>query len=132
MSSATPRTVLVTGAGRRLGREIALALAGSGWQVAIHYGRSADEAVATLSDCRAAAPSLQFEVFPADLADEAQARALVPGVARHFGRLDAVVNNASLFEHDSARSFSFAALQAHVATNTAAPVVLAQALHEHA
>jgi NAD(P)-dependent dehydrogenase (short-subunit alcohol dehydrogenase family) len=42
-----------------------------------------------------------------------------------------VVNSASLFEHDTARSFSAANLQSHMATNTAAPVVLAQALHEH-
>src|SRR5690606_35911264 len=45
--------------------------------------------------------------------------------------VDAVVNNASRFEHDDAASFSYAALHAHLAANTGAPVLLAQGLHEH-
>jgi NAD(P)-dependent dehydrogenase (short-subunit alcohol dehydrogenase family) len=49
--------VLVTGAARRLGREIALALAAAGWQVAVHYRGSADEARQTVADCAAAAPA---------------------------------------------------------------------------
>ncbi len=50
----------------------------------------------------------------------------------HFGQVDAVVNNASTFEHDSAASFSFAALEKHMRSNTGAAIVLAQALHAHA
>jgi NAD(P)-dependent dehydrogenase (short-subunit alcohol dehydrogenase family) len=123
-----PRTVLVTGSARRLGREIALALAEAGWQVAVHYRGSAAEAAQTVADCARHAPA---HAFAADLDDEAQTRALLPQVAAHFGGVDAVVNNASRFEHDSAKSFSYAALAAHMAANTAAPVLLAQALHEH-
>jgi NAD(P)-dependent dehydrogenase (short-subunit alcohol dehydrogenase family) len=127
-----PRVVLVTGAARRLGRETALALAAAGWQVAVHYRGSADEAQATVADCaRAGAPGARFEAFQADLADEAAARALLPRVAAHFGQVDAVVNNASLFEHDDAASFSQGSLMRHLASNTAAPVLLAQALHQH-
>jgi NAD(P)-dependent dehydrogenase (short-subunit alcohol dehydrogenase family) len=126
-----PRTVLVTGSAKRLGREIALALASSGWQVAIHYRLSADEAAATLADCRRVAGATAAESFQADLADEAQTRALLPRVVHRFGALDAVVNNASIFEHDSIRSFGHDSLLAHMRTNTAAPVLLAQALHEH-
>jgi NAD(P)-dependent dehydrogenase (short-subunit alcohol dehydrogenase family) len=123
-----PRTVLVTGGARRLGREIALALAQAGWQVAVHYRGSADDAARTVADCAAHAPA---HAFRADLDDEAQARALVPMVAAHFGSLDAVVNNASRFEHDTAHSFSYSMLAAHLAANTAAPIVLAQALDAH-
>jgi NAD(P)-dependent dehydrogenase (short-subunit alcohol dehydrogenase family) len=130
--SATPvRTVLVTGSAKRLGREIALALAKAGWQVAVHYRDSAAEAAQTVQDCRVSAPQLMFESFQADLAEEAQVRDLLPGVTRYFGEVDAVVNSASLFEHDAAASFSYDTLAAHMRTNTAAPVVLAQALHEH-
>ncbi|AMO23610.1 SDR family oxidoreductase [Ramlibacter solisilvae] len=130
--SATPlRTVLVTGSAKRLGREIALALAGAGWQVAVHYRESAGEAAQTVQDCRALAPQLAFESFQADLADEAQVRELWPRVLRHFGAVDAVVNSASLFQHDTAASFSYDALAAHMRTNTAAPILLAQALHDH-
>ncbi len=127
-----PRTVLVTGSARRLGREIALALAGAGWQVAIHYRDSAAQAQQTVDDCRRQAPGLWFEAFQADLADEAQARELLPRVIAGGGSVDAVVNNASVFEHDDPHSFGYASLMRHLATNTAAPVVLAQALHDHA
>ena len=126
------RTVLVTGAARRLGRDIALALAATGWQVAVHYRGSAPEGAETVADCAALAPhAVQFESFNADLDDEAAVRALVPRVLDRFGSLDAVVNNASMFEHDSVGTFSYAALAAHMRVNAGAPTLLAQALHQH-
>ncbi|TFY99560.1 SDR family oxidoreductase [Ramlibacter rhizophilus] len=132
MTASSLPVVLVTGGARRLGREMALGLAAAGWQVAVHYRASAEEARRTVSDCAAQGRAeAVFEAFPADLADEAAARALVPQVVQRFGRLDAVVNSASLFEHDEVASFGYAGLQAHMATNTGAPVVLAQALHAH-
>lgn len=120
--------MLVTGAARRLGRTIALELAAAGWQVAVHYRGSRAEAVQTAADC---ARHAKAEVFGADLSSETEARGLLPAVIARFGQVDAVVNNASQFEHDSAESFSYKALRSHVATNTAAPVVLAQSLYEH-
>jgi len=126
MSAA--RTVLVTGAARRLGRSIALELAAAGWQVAVHYRGSRAEAEQTAADCGRHAAA---EAFAADLAVEGEARALLPRVVQRFGQLDAVVNNASRFEHDSAASFGYAALAEHVAANAAAPVVLAQELAAH-
>ena len=133
MSDSSPkRTVLVTGSAKRLGREIALALAAGGWQVAVHFRGSAQDAAQTVEDCRQlAAAGALVESFQADLDDEAQARALVPRLVQRFGAVDAVVNNASIFEHDSIKSFGYEALMAHVRTNTGAPVLLAQALHEH-
>jgi NAD(P)-dependent dehydrogenase (short-subunit alcohol dehydrogenase family) len=74
---------------------------------------------------------LRFESFAADLAGEAAAKSLVPQVVERFGSVDAVVNSASLFQHDSFRSFGTQALQAHMSTNAVAPVLLATALHEH-
>lgn len=127
--SHTRRCALVTGAAKRLGRSIALHLAASGWDVAIHYRHSAAEAAACAADCRAL--GARAEVFAADLADESACRALVPAVVQHFGRLDAVVNNASTFEHDSAQSFSYAAMDLHWRSNTGPAVLLAQALHQH-
>jgi NAD(P)-dependent dehydrogenase (short-subunit alcohol dehydrogenase family) len=52
-------------------------------------------------------------------------------VVAKFGGVDAVVNNASLFEHDNIAGFSYEAMAAHLRTNTGAPILLAQALHEH-
>jgi NAD(P)-dependent dehydrogenase (short-subunit alcohol dehydrogenase family) len=126
------RTVLVTGSAKRLGREIALALAAGGWQVAVHYRSSAADAKSTVADCQGVAPpGLQMDSFQADLGDEAQARALLPRVVARFGAVDALVNNASMFEQDDAGSFSYESLAIHLRTNTAAPIVLARALHEH-
>ena len=51
-----PRTVLVTGSAKRLGREIALALAAAGWQVAVHFRGSAEDAAKTVADCRQLRP----------------------------------------------------------------------------
>ncbi|WP_295956546.1 SDR family oxidoreductase [Rhodoferax sp.] len=131
--SPPARTALVTGAGKRLGREIALALARGGWQVAVHYRHSEQDAIQTVADCVdiTCASGLKHHAFQADLADEAAVRALLPQVVAHFGAVDAVVNCASTFEHDSAATFGFAALEMHLRSNTGAPILLAQALHSH-
>ena len=94
--------VLVTGAARRVGRAMALDLAAHGFDVAVHYRGSADEAQATARDC--AALGARAQTFQADLSDEAAARALLPAVVRVFGQVDAVVNNASDFEYDDTYS----------------------------
>lgn len=130
MKPASPApVVLVTGAARRLGREIALALAAGGWRVAVHYRSSEEDALKTVADCALLAGDSAS--FCLDLDDEAAVRGLLPQVVKHFGQVDAVVNNASVFEHDSAASFSFAALEKHMRSNTGAAILLAQALHAH-
>lgn len=121
--------VLVTGAARRIGRAIALDLAAHGHDVALHCHRRSDEAQATADDLRGL--GARVEIFAADLGDEAACRALVPAVAEAFGRVDAVVNNASRFTYDDAASFGHAEMDAHWRVNTAAPILLAQALHSH-
>lgn len=124
--------MLVTGAGKRLGREIALTLARAGWNVAIHHRQSADDARQTATDCDdLTGRTSSARPFYADLASEADVRALVPAVVESYGQLDAVVNSASLFEHDEAASFGFDAMERHLRSNTGAPVLLAQALAEH-
>ena len=123
------KVVLVTGAARRLGREIALALAAGGWHVAVHYRSSEADAIKTVADC--ARISGAAAAFYADLSDELSVRALLPDVIARFGHVDAVVNSASTFEHDDAASFSFAALDKHLHSNAGAAIVLAQALHTH-
>jgi NAD(P)-dependent dehydrogenase (short-subunit alcohol dehydrogenase family) len=130
MSNTPSHSVaLVTGAGKRLGREIALRLAANGWDVAIHYRHSAADAQQTASDCRQL--GVRSHAWCADLADEAQTRALLPQIMAEWGQVDAVVNSASTFEHDSAQTFSHNAMLQHLLSNTAAPILLAQALHEH-
>ena len=129
MTPSPSPVVLVTGAAKRLGRAIALSLAASGWRVAVHYRGSVDDAIKTVADCASKSPA--SEGFRCDLEDEAAVRALVPRVVAHFGQIDAVVNSASAFEQDDIGSFGFAALEKHLRANTAAPILLAQALHTH-
>ena len=121
--------VLVTGAARRIGREISLDLARHGWNVGVHCRGSAGDAADTVAMCRQQGAAA--ETFSADLADEAQCEALVPAVLKRMGRLDAVVNNASLFEHDEVGNFNFTAMERHWRANTAPAIVLARALHGH-
>lgn len=128
-ASASRRTVLVTGAAKRLGREIALTLAKDGWQVAVHYRDSLKEATKTVADCAQLAGA--SAAFRANLTNETAVRNLLVQVINQFGRVDAVVNSASTFEHDTAASFSFAAMDKHFRANTGAAIILAQALHAH-
>jgi len=85
------KVVLVTGAAKRIGRSIALALAAEGAQVAIHYGSSEAEARATAKECGDA------PIFQANMEKVPEIRAMVDRVAQHFGRIDALVNNAARF-----------------------------------
>ncbi len=119
--------VLVTGGAQRIGREISLHLASQGWRVAVHYRSSTAAAAQTVAAVRAAGG--RAEAFAANLADEAQCDALVPAVREALGRVDAVVNNASLFEYDDVASFSVKAMEAHWRANTAPAILLARALH---
>ena len=129
--------VLVTGAPRRIGREIALVLAAAGYAIALHFRDShegaADEAETTAAELRTAGAAFGIEVatFAADLADEAATRALVPAVLARLHRLDAIVNNASAFEYDTVASFGHAAMERLWRTNTAPAVLLTQALQAH-
>lgn len=119
---------LVTGGARRLGREIALALARAGWDVAVHYHGSRIEAEQTATEIRAL--GRRSAIFIADLADAAQTRGLLDEVFDRFGPVTCLVNNASRFEFDDPASFEAATLARHVAPNLAAPLLLARRLHE--
>ncbi len=128
MTASHRRTALVTGAARRLGREIALGLARDGWDIAVHYRASEAEAEATVGEILAL--GRRAIALRCDLASEAEARRLVPAAVAQFGGLGCVVNSASLFDYDDAASFGQARLDAHMHCNLAAPILLAQALHD--
>ena len=121
------RCALVTGAGKRIGRAIALGLAAAGWDVAVHYRASAAEAEDTAAAVRAL--GRRAVTLQCDLRDEAATRALVGRAIDAFGSLVCVVNNASQFEFDSATEFSPSLLAGLMQANVAAPLLLAQALH---
>ena len=121
---------LVTGAARRIGRSITLHLAQRGWNVVLHC-RAASLADADDTAAEARACGARAKVLAADLDDEAACAVLVPAAVVAMGRLDAVVNNASLFEYDSVASFNTITMDRHWRSNTAPAVILARALHTH-
>lgn len=116
---------LVTGAGKRLGKAMALYLAARGHDVAVHYATSADEAEAVVDQIRAmgrAAVALQ-----ADLLDEAQVSQLVPQAVAALGPLTVLINNASIFEYDRIETATRTSWDRHMESNLRAPFVLTQA-----
>ncbi|MFN3076045.1 MAG: SDR family oxidoreductase [Alphaproteobacteria bacterium] len=126
MTAIAPRTALVTGAGRRVGRAIALDLGRHGWRVAVHYHRSEAEAEGVAREIEreggTAAPVM------ADLAREEEVETLLPRAAELLGPLGCVINNASLFENDEWDTATRQSWDAHMDVNLRAPFVLTQAL----
>ena len=120
---------LVTGAGRRLGRAMALALAARGYDVAIHYYRSAEDAERTADDARAL--GVRAVTLQADLLDLDLVEALVPEAARQLGPLAVLVNNASVFEHDRIDTATRESWDRHLGSNLRAPFVLSQHFAAH-
>lgn len=124
----SPGTALVTGAARRLGRAIALGLAGAGWDIAVHYHRSADEARQVVAEITAL--GRRAVALGADLSIESQVLALFDSAQAAIGPVRGLVNNASRFELDQPDNFSLTALEQHMRPNLAAPLLLAKKLHE--
>ncbi len=117
---------LVTGAGKRIGRAIALTLAKAGYDTVVHYRGSEDAAHAVADEARAL--GRRSEIVRADLSVEAEVRDLVPQAAKALGRpLTLLVNNASVFEDDRVGTLSRVSWDLHLETNLRAPIVLAEA-----
>ncbi|MFT8244597.1 SDR family oxidoreductase [Roseomonas sp. BN140053] len=120
-----PRAALVTGAAKRLGRALALALAQAGFDVAVHFGGSAAEAERTAEDIRAL--GRRAVILRADLAREAEVTELLPAASAALGPLGVLVNSASAFERDEWHDATRTSWDAHLEPNLRAPFVLSQA-----
>jgi len=123
-STQMPRAALITGAGRRIGRAIALALARAGYSVVLLAHRSRAEAEKLAAEIAAAGG--RAAVVLADLTDADAVRGLIPAVAA-FGPLTLLVNNASQFDEDEIGSLERGRFERTLAVNLTAPVFLAQA-----
>jgi len=118
---------LVTGAGARLGRAMAIHLARRGHDVAVHYATSADGAEETAAAIRAL--GRQAVTLRADLLNEEEVQALLPQAATALGGpITVLVNNASIFEYDNLRTATRQSWDRHIESNLRAPFVLTQAL----
>lgn len=117
---------LVTGAGKRLGREMALYLARRGYDVAVHYAASRKEAEEVVKEITAM--GRRACALRADLLIESQVEKLVPMAVQGLGGpLTVLVNNASIFEYDTLRTASRKSWDRHLESNLRAPFVLTQA-----
>jgi len=119
------KTVLVTGAAKRLGRAIALDLAAHGWNVAIHYNGSEDDADSAAQAVRAFGGDAA--ILQCDLSKEAETVTLVDRAVKELGPLTALINSASLFENDDWQSATRKIWDEHIEINLRAPLVLSQA-----
>ena len=118
------KNVLVTGAAKRLGRAIAIDLAGAGWNVAIHYHGSTEDADSAVDEARAL--GVQAVGLKCDLAKEQETETLVARAVKGLGPLTALINSASLFENDDWQSVTRKSWDDHVETNLRAPMLLSQ------
>ncbi|MEM6577305.1 MAG: SDR family oxidoreductase [Pseudomonadota bacterium] len=120
-------TALVTGAGKRLGRAMALYLGERGYDVAVHYSSSRQSAEDVVSDLQAT--GRRAVAVRADLLQEDEVQALVPAAQDALGGpLTVLVNNASIFEHESYETATRTSWDRHIESNLRAPFVLLQAL----
>lgn len=126
-SPSSYTAALVTGAAARIGRAIALDLAASGIAVVIHHRRSADEAEKLVREIHAAGG--QAAHVSGDLAETNTAQTLITDAAAAIGKpIDILINNASVFEKDTALTMTTESWDLHQAVNLRAPVLLSQQL----
>lgn len=125
-----PRAALITGAARRVGREIALHLAREGWDIGIHYGGSKDAAESLADELRQS--GREARTYQGDLRDPAAPADVVGRFFADFPNGSLLVNNASLFEYDTIGTFKLEHWHDHLAVNTLAPTLFMKAFHEGA
>ena len=120
-----PRTAIVTGAAKRIGAELARALAADGWHVVIHCNRSMAEAQAVQREIADAGGVAR--IVQADLADAAAAGRLIAEAASGGPPIGLLVNNASRFDYDTHLDFDLDGWTRHLDVNLRAPALLTQA-----
>ncbi len=124
MNNNSPHNILVTGAANRIGAAIARALAAAGHNVVVHYHCSEASARDLVSDI--ANKGGVAALVQADLVNRSQRANLIGAAASHFGPLDVLINNASIFEPDSALTLDEKLWDSHFALHAEAPLFLAR------
>ena len=130
MSQLEGKVVLITGAGRRVGAVIARRLHAQGVNLAIHYRSSTGDAESLRSELEAGRVD-SVELVRAELLESGAAEAVVEASARRWGRLDAIINNASLFYPTKVGEVTDKEWDELVGINLKAPFFLAQAAAPH-
>ncbi len=119
------KTALITGGAKRVGKTLALALAKDGCNIVVHFGRSADAAQETVREIEAYGASAW--AFSADLSDESAVMDIVPRALALAGRLDILINSASIFPPEDFLSADAKTWDAAMMVNLKTPFLLSQA-----
>lgn len=131
--TSSHRTVLLTGAAKRLGKEIALHFAKAGWNVVLHYGSSKQDALETLAKIKSL--GVEAIAIQANLAEAEEIKVLFKASINQFNRIDCLINSASVFEYDrpsqAMHMLTQPSLMRNIQVNLAAPVLLAQEMFHH-
>ena len=114
------KTVLITGAAKRVGAAIARMFASAGWHVVIHYGGSAKEAEALAQDLPSA------EAVQCDLADSDAAVQMIEGIAARYKDFRCLINSASVFEYDGVTDLDPCTNNKAMQINAVTPALMAQ------
>jgi NAD(P)-dependent dehydrogenase (short-subunit alcohol dehydrogenase family) len=125
MTGTAKGVALVTGAARRVGKAIALALAAAGWDVVVHFRTADDDAESVVREIEAL--GRRAAAVGADLSVEAETTSLMACAGAALGPITCLVNNASTFESDTVATATRASWDTHMEVNLRAPFVLAQA-----
>ncbi len=120
----TPPFALVTGAARRLGKAIALGLAGEGFAIGLHYHSSQDQAEKTAQEIRSL--SVPVTLYPADLTDPSQIEAMFAEVAHNQSTLNVLINSAAVMTRGNLRDMDVSDWDAAMALNLRAPWLCAR------
>ena len=123
------KTALITGASKRVGLSIAKHLASKGFNIAIHYNTSESDSKKIVNELKK--KKIIVERFKLDLAKTDSIKSFFTRIKNHFGKIDLLVNNASVFEYDSLKSSSMKSYNKHMDINLKAPFFLSKYFHEY-
>lgn len=120
------RTALITGAAKRLGKEMSIHLARQGWNIAIHFNSSDEQARNLKNELLRNFPDQKFEVFQANLSNSTRVEKLLPDVLNEMGKIDLLINNASVFHSGYLKETGLDLLTSQMAVNFQAPFILSR------
>lgn len=124
MNQQKPKTVLITGAAKRIGRGLAESLARDDWNVAVHYNGSREAAETLAHDLTQL--GVLAATFAADLSEVSDTEELLPAASDALGPISALINNASLFEEENWDDVTPESWSRHLNINLHAPFILSQ------
>ena len=125
------KIALITGSSKRIGKALAEHLAQNGWSVAVHYSSSENEALQLVNQLSKQFPQQKFETFKADLSRLNEVVGLIPNVITKFGKIDLLINNASVFSSGYLKATSPDLFDAQINVNFKAPFFLIRDFANH-